>query len=276
MKRIDAHQHFWHFDPVRDSWINEEMKSIQRDFLPPDLLPLLRDNGFDGCVAVQANQSESETGFLAALAADNEFIFGVVGWIDLRAADISERLAKYKAYPVVKGFRHVLQGEAQRDFMLRPDFKRGIAALRQYDFLYDILVFPDQLNYSAELVAAFPDQPFVIDHLAKPGIKKGEIEGWKSDIEKIASYPNVYCKISGMVTEADWSGWKQSDFVPYMDVVVNAFGTNRIMFGSDWPVCQVAATYKEVAGIVKEYFSSFSQAEQDRFFGGNATSFYHL
>jgi L-fuconolactonase len=276
MKRIDAHQHFWHFDPVRDSWINEEMKSIQRDFLPPDLLPLLRDNGFDGCVAVQANQSESETEFLAALAADNEFIFGVVGWIDLRAADISERLAKYKAYPVVKGFRHVLQGEAQRDFMLRPDFKRGIAALRQYDFLYDILVFPDQLNYSAELVAAFPDQPFVIDHLAKPGIKKGEIEGWKSDIEKIASYPNVYCKISGMVTEADWSGWKQSDFVPYMDVVVNAFGTNRIMFGSDWPVCQVAATYKEVAGIVKEYFSSFSQAEQDRFFGGNATSFYHL
>jgi L-fuconolactonase len=276
MKRIDAHQHFWHFDPVRDSWINEEMKSIQRDFLPPDLLPLLQDNGFDGCVAVQANQSESETEFLAALAADNEFIFGVVGWIDLRAADISERLAKYKAYPVVKGFRHVLQGEAQRDFMLRPDFKRGIAALRQYDFLYDILVFPDQLNYSAELVAAFPDQPFVIDHLAKPGIKKGEIEGWKSDIEKIASYPNVYCKISGMVTEADWSGWKQSDFVPYMDVVVNAFGTNRIMFGSDWPVCQVAATYKEVAGIVKEYFSSFSQAEQDRFFGGNATSFYHL
>ena len=276
MKTIDAHQHFWQFDPVRDSWITDEMSVIQKDFFPDDLKPVLQQNGFDGCVAVQASQSEEETDFLVSLAAQNDFIKGVVGWVDLQANDIEERLAKYKSIPVIKGFRHVLQGEPQRDLMLKPEFKRGIAALQKHGFTYDILIFPDQVNFSDELVASFPEQKFVIDHIAKPYIKRKEIDEWKKDMEKIAKHENVYCKISGMVTEADWKAWKKEDFKPYLDVVVEAFGTDRILFGSDWPVCLVAASYEKMLAIVKDYFASFSQDEQDRFFGLNAIRFYNL
>jgi L-fuconolactonase len=276
VKRIDAHQHFWKFDPVRDSWITDEMSVIQKDFLPDDLKPLLLQNGFDGCVAVQASQSEEETDFLISLTKQNDFIKAVVGWVDLQAADIIERLEQYKSFPIVKGFRHVLQREAQRDLMLNPNFKRGIAALQQYGFTYDILIFPDQLKFSTEVVSLFPEQNFVIDHIAKPYIKRKEINEWKEDMEAIALHQNVYCKISGMVTEADWKAWKKEDFKPYLDVIVNAFGTNRIMFGSDWPVCLVAASYEEMLGIVSDYFSAFSNAEQEQFFGLNATRFYNL
>lgn len=276
MKTIDAHQHFWKFDPVRDSWITDEMSVIQKDFFPGDLKPVLQRNGFDGCVAVQASQSEEDTEFLISLANDNDFIKGVVGWVDLQANDIEQRLTKYKSVSVVKGFRHVLQGEPQRDLMLTPNFKRGIAALQKHGFTYDILIFPDQVKFSEELVASFPEQKFVIDHIAKPYIKRKEIEEWKKDMESIAQHQNVYCKISGMVTEADWKGWKKEDFKPYLDVVVNAFGTNRILFGSDWPVCLVAASYETMLAIVKDYFSSFSKKEQEQFFGINAIRFYNL
>lgn len=276
MNRIDAHQHFWQFDPVRDSWITADMSVIQKNFFPDDLKPLLQQNGFDGCVAVQASQSEEETDFLISLARQHNFIKGVVGWVDLRADDITDRLARYKSFPIVKGFRHVLQGEPQRDLMLQPHFKRGIRALQQYGFTYDVLIFPDQIKFSTELATLFPEQKFVLDHIAKPYIRRNEIGEWKKDMEQIATHPNVYCKISGMVTEADWKTWKKEDFNPYLDVVVNAFGTDRILFGSDWPVCLVAASYEAVVGIVKDYFSAFSKEEQDRFFGWNATRFYNL
>lgn len=276
MKTIDAHQHFWKFDPVRDSWITEEMSVIQKDFFPADLKQVLQQNGIDGCVAVQASQSEEETDFLTSLANDNSFIKGVVGWVDLQANDIEERLLKYKSTPVVKGFRHVLQGEPQRDLMLKSEFKRGIAALQKHGFTYDILIFPDQIKFSEELVASFPEQKFVIDHIAKPYIKRKEVDGWKQDMQKIAKHENVYCKISGMVTEADWKEWKKEDFKPYLDVVVSAFGMDRILFGSDWPVCLVAASYEKMLEIVKDYFASFSKEEQDQFFGLNAIRFYNL
>lgn len=276
MKRIDAHQHFWHFDPVRDSWINDEMKTIQRDFLPRDLEPLLEQNGFEGCVAVQASQSEAETDFLLALAEEHDFIKGVVGWVDLQDQNITDRLAYYKTFGKLKGFRHVLQGEPQRDLMLQPAFKRGVAALQPYGYTYDILIFPDQLKFSTELVAQFPEQKFVVDHIAKPFIKQGDISEWKADIEQLAALPNVYCKLSGMVTEADWKGWKREDFTPYLDVVVASFGTDRVMFGSDWPVCLVAASYENVVGLVEDYFSSFSTAEQEKFWRANAVRFYNL
>ena len=274
--RVDAHQHFWKFDPVRDSWITDEMSVIQKDFMPADLQPLLGENGFDACVAVQADQSEEQTGFLVELAADNSFIKGVVGWVDLQAENISERLDHFSQYKIIKGFRHVLQGEPKRDLMLSPKFINGIAALKRFDFTYDILIFPDQLIYSKNLVAQFPEQKFVIDHLAKPYIRKKEIKEWTLDMEAIAKHPNVWCKVSGMVTEADWKEWSKEDFKPYLDVVVNAFGADKIMFGSDWPVCQVAASYKEVVDIVKDYFSSFSESEQQKIFGGNAAAFYNL
>lgn len=276
MPRVDAHQHFWKFDPVRDTWINDSMKRIQRDFYPQDLKPLLDANDLDACVAVQADQSVAETEFLLSLAWQYPFIKGIVGWIDLQARDIAAQLEQSAHNKVLKGFRHVLQGEKQRDFMLRPAFLRGIKALQPYGYTYDILVYPDQLPFVKKFVARFPDQPFVVDHLAKPYIKTHDIEGWQKDIREIAAYPNVYSKVSGMVTEADWEMWKEADLVPYIDVIVEAFGTQRLMFGSDWPVCLVAAEYQQVVGVVKTYFAAFTKAEQEQVFGTTATKFYKL
>jgi L-fuconolactonase len=276
MFRIDAHQHFWKFDPVRDSWITADMAVIQKDFLPADLQPLLAANGLHGSVIVQSDQSEKENAFQLANAAGYDFIKGIVGWVDLQAVNTEERLAHYKQFQKMKGFRHVLQGEPDRALMLQPAFKRGIGLLQQFGFTYDILIFPDQLKYTPAFVAAFPDQLFVIDHIAKPYIKDGEIAAWKKDMVAVARFENVYCKISGMVTEANWKNWQPGDFTAYLDVIVEAFGTRRIMFGSDWPVCLVAASYSEMMHIVKAYFSSFTPDEQDLFFGGNAVLFYNL
>ena len=276
MQKIDAHQHFWRFDAVRDSWITDDMKVIQQHFLPQHLEPLLKQHGFDGCVVVQSDQSEAENEFQLSNAHHHTFIKGVVGWIDLTSANVEARLKHYKNFKKLKGFRHVLQGEAQRDFMLKPAFMRGIGLLSKYGFTYDILVFPDQLQFIKELVLQFPDQRFVIDHLAKPPIKTGHIKDWQRDMRAIAQSENVYCKVSGMITEADWKHWKASDMKPYMDVVVEAFGTDKIMFGSDWPVSLVAGSYKEVVGICEDYFSTFSKDEQDKFFGLNAIDFYKL
>jgi L-fuconolactonase len=276
MLRIDAHQHFWKFDPIRDSWITEEMLVIRRDFGPQDLEPILKANGMDGTVVVQSDQSYEENEFHLAHAGKHDFIKGIVGWVDLQSPAVDEKLAYYSGFNKMKGFRHVLQGEADRSLMLRPAFKSGIAALKRYNFTYDILIYTDQIVFSRELVAAFPDQLFIIDHLAKPPIKDKNIIQWKKNMEAIAAYDNVYCKVSGMVTEADWKKWKKEDFVPYLDTIVNAFGTKRIVFGSDWPVCLVAASYTSMLQIVKDYFSSFTKNEQDLFFGGNASTFYHL
>ena len=276
MQRIDAHQHFWQFDPVRDSWIDESMSVIQRDFLPADLQPLLTQHQFDGCVVVQSDQSEKENDFQLANAGSADFIKGIVGWVDLQSPGVEERLSYYSSFNKMKGFRHVLQGEADRALMLKPAFMNGISKLAQFGFTYDILIFPDQLKYVAELVTAFPDQRFVIDHIAKPPVKAQQIKEWSKDIRSLSGYENLYCKISGMVTEADWKNWKKPDFTPYLDTVVESFGTNRIMFGSDWPVCLVAASYASMLEIVTDYFSSFTQHEQEQFFGLNAIQFYNL
>jgi L-fuconolactonase len=276
MPRIDAHQHFWKFNPVRDNWITEEMSVIRRNFLPADLAPLLEENGIDGCVTVQSDQSETDN--ILQLANDEaySFIRGVVGWVDLQDVNIDDRLMHYSRFSRMKGFRHVLQGEKDRALMLRPAFKNGIGFLRKYGFTYDILIYPDQLRYAGELAATFPDQLFVIDHIAKPYIKEGKITEWKKDMQAIAAHRNVYCKMSGMVTEADWKNWKVDDLRPYMDAVVEAFGVDRIMFGSDWPVCLVAANYSTMLSVVSDYFAAFSRDEQSLFFGGNAIKFYKL
>lgn len=276
MKRIDAHNHFWKFDPVRDSWISDDMKVIQKDFLPADLEIILKRNDFDGCVVVQSDQSEEENVFQLKNAEQYDFIKGIVGWVDLQAENVDNRLQYYSQFKKLKGFRHVLQGEPVRDLMLKAAFINGISHLNKYNFTYDILIFPDQLQYIPAFVSQFPDQPFVIDHIAKPNIKEQKIDEWKKDIEQVAKFENVYCKISGMVTEADWRNWKKEDFTPYMNVIVEAFGINRIMFGSDWPVCQVAASYEEVVGIVENYFSGYSKDKQEKIFAANAGRFYNL
>lgn len=273
---IDAHQHFWVFDPVRDAWITEEMSVIRKDFLPADLAPVLEANGVDGCVAVQADQSETETAFLLDLAAENAFIKGVVGWVDLRSERIDERLEYFAQFPLLKGFRHIVQGEADPEFLLHEDFCRGIKALAKHDFTYDILIYPHQLPAAVQFVRKFPDQRLVIDHLAKPYIKKGELKGWEEQLRAIAEHGHVFCKLSGMVTEADLRNWKPEDFTPYLDVALEAFGTDRLMFGSDWPVCLLAADYPEVKKIVTDHIAHLSTGEQAQIMGGNAATFYKL
>lgn len=274
--KIDAHQHFWQYDPLRDAWIDNSMAAIQRDFMPADLEPVLARHGLDGCVAVQSDQSEAENEFQLTNATHHSFIKGVVGWVDLQADNIGERLAYYSQFKKMKGFRHVLQGEPNRALMLTPDFRRGIAALQQYGFTYDLLIFPDQLGYALELVAAFPNQSFVLDHIAKPNIKAQEIEAWEKNFRALAAHENVCCKVSGMVTEADWQNWQFQDFRPYLDVVFEAYGPARVLFGSDWPVCEVAGGYDAVVGLVQQYLASFSVQEQVLFWGENATKWYRL
>lgn len=276
MLKIDSHQHFWVYDEVRDSWITDEMAVLRNDFLPQHLKPVLQKHDFDGCVLIQSDQSQTENVFQLNNADANPFIKGVVGWVDLQSADVLEHLEVLSGYKKLKGFRHILQGWTAPALMLKPAFKNGISKLYQFGFTYDILIFPHQLKYAEELVRLFPDQLFVLDHLGKPAIKDGIIEDWASDIKRLARYENVSCKVSGMVTEADWKEWKPLDFDPYLDVVFDAFGSKRIMYGSDWPVCLLAADYENVLGLVENYTSKLSIREQSLFWGGNATNFYNL
>jgi len=274
--RIDSHQHFWRFDARRDAWITEEMRVIRRDFLPDDLLPELQANRMDGCVAVQADQSEAETQFLLELAQDREQIRGVVGWVDLRAANLMERLEYYSQFAKLRGFRHIAQSEPDDRFLERENFVAGIRQLRPFDFTYDILIYPRHLPAANRLVEQLPHQRFVLDHLAKPEIRNRTMEPWAQQIRRLAEKPNVWCKLSGMTTEADWKAWRKDDFTPYLDVIFEAFGVDRIMFGSDWPVCLVAGTYRDVRNLVSDYVHAMSANEQEKVFGRNAESFYAL
>lgn len=273
---VDAHQHFWRYHPERDAWITDDMATIQRDFLPDDLKPIYAANGISGCVAVQADQSEAETRFLLDLADRYPFIEGVVGWVDMQAEDVSERLAYFSRYPKLKGFRHIVQGEDDPRFLLRPAFLNGIEALLKHGYTYDILVKPHQLDATLEFIERFPHQPFVIDHLAKPYIRTGARQPWADQLAAIARYEQVYCKLSGMVTEADWRGWEPADFAYYTEHILQVFGPHRVMFGSDWPVCLVAAEYAQVICLAEHAIRCMPPQEQALIWHGNAERFYHL
>jgi len=273
---IDSHQHFWKYESEKHSWINDEMAVIRRDFLPADLKKVYEENGVDGCVTVQADQTLTETDFLLKLSNENDFIKGVVGWADLRSPDIDSVLEKYYSEKKLKGWRHVVQGEADHNFLMRPDFLRGISYLEKYGYVYDILIFPHQLGATLEFVKQFPHLKFVIDHIAKPYIKDGFFEGWAVMMKEIAEHENVYCKLSGMITEADYSTWTPQQIVPYMDWVLKAFGTERIMYGSDWPVCLVAGNYGQVKKLVTDFIGTLSDGEQKAIMGENAVDFYNL
>ena len=274
--RIDAHQHFWIYNSVRDAWIDDDMEVIRKNYLPKDLLPVLQENNMDGCVAVQADQSINETNFLLKLANENDFIKGVVGWVDLRKENLEEQLEQYVSFKKLKGFRHIVQAEKQVDFLLRDDFCKGVSLLKKFGFTYDILIYPKQLMVAIEFVKRFPEQFFVIDHLAKPNIRERKIGEWEKEIKLIAAFPNVYCKLSGMVTEADWGRWFVGDFKPYIEIVLENFGIDRVMFGSDWPVCLLAATYKQCCEILEENTIHFSEEEKRKLWGENAIRFYNL
>lgn len=274
--RVDSHQHYWQYNAVRHSWITEEMSLLKCDFMPADLDDERKANKVDATIAVQADQSEEETLFLLQLAQRNSSIAGVVGWVDLCSPHAAKRLKHFSQFDKLRGFRHIAQDEPDDRFLVRPDFLRGVASLREFGFTYDILIYPEQLPAALELAAHFPEQKFVIDHIAKPEIKARSRAGWAVLMQNIATKPNVYCKLSGLVTEADWKKWKKEDFRPYLDVVFGAFGPKRLMFGSDWPVCLLAASYQQVVEIVEDYVHDFAADVRDRVFGGNAVEFYQL
>jgi L-fuconolactonase len=276
MMKIDSHQHFWRYNPTRDAWITNSISGLKRDFLPEELAAECRANGIAATIAVQTDQSEEETLFLLDLAKSNPQIAGVVGWVDLASAGIDERLQSFSHHKKLRGFRHIAQSEPDDHFLVRSDFVRGISRLRQFGFTYDILIYPEQLPAAIELVSKFPEQRFVIDHLAKPEIKTKNSEFWATHMRRIAENTNVYCKLSGLVTEADWHNWKPVDFTPYLDVVLDAFGPDRLMFGSDWPVCLLAASYGQVKEIVEDFVRGFTFKQKENIFGGNAIRFYGL
>jgi len=274
--RIDSHQHFWKFDPDQYSWIGEGMQLLARDWLYADLERELVRAELDGCVAVQARQSLEENRFLLNIAAQCERVRGVVGWVDLCAEDVEEQLALPAADPLFKGVRHVVQDEPDDDFVLRDDFMNGIARLAQFDLTYDLLTHPRQLPAAVRLVDEFPDQPFVLDHISKPPIRARQMRPWSDDLRELAQRPNVMCKVSGLVTEAEWGAWNADDFRPYLDLVFEAFGEDRLMFGSDWPVCRLSAHYSEVYALLSDYAAQGYEAARAKLFGLNAARFYRI
>jgi len=273
---IDAHQHFWVYNQREYEWIDETMAPLRRDFLPADLKQILEGEGFRGSVAVQTRQSLRETRWLLDLAEQSSFILGVVGWVDLRSADVGKELGALAKNPKLVGIRHIVQSESDDRFLLKPDFLCGISLLAEFDIAYDILIYPKHLPVAAEFVGHFPNQRFALDHLGKPAVKTGGLHPWKEGIAQLAAYPNVYCKLSGLVTEADWNHWKREDIRPYLDVAFESFGPNRLMIGSDWPVCTLAGSYSRVMGLIKDYLSGHAEAEREAILGGNAKRFWRL
>jgi L-fuconolactonase len=273
---LDSHQHFWSYSESEYDWIDERMSAIRRDFAPSELETILHRNGFAGSVAVQVRQSLEETDYLLRLADEHGFIRGVVGWVDLRSPGVRRDLERLSRHPRFRGVRHIVQAEPDDRFLLREDFLRGVELLRDFDLTYDILVYHRQLAAVVDFVARFPEHRLVLDHIGKPAIAKGELEPWATHIRKLGKHENLYCKVSGMVTEADWHGWKRSDFALYLEIVLESFGPRRLLFGSDWPVATLAASYEEVVAIVADFLEPLASSEKDAVFGGNAVDFYRL
>ncbi len=272
---IDSHVHFWKYDKVRDAWITPDMKVLQQHYLPGQLNLMLKRNEVYGVVAVQASQGEPETIFLKEFAETHPIIKGVVGWVDLQNENIEERLQYFSQFPIIKGWRHIVQAEPD-DFLLRQNFQRGIKVLQAYRYTYDMLVYQHQLKSVLAFVNKFPEQKFVIDHCAKPDIKNKMIDDWKVMMKELAKHQNVYCKLSGLFTEAKWKEWGAADFYPYFDVMFEAFGTNRLLFGSDWPVMLLSGTYVQWKSLIEKYMENFEPEEKQKVFGNNAVTFYNL
>ena len=274
--RIDAHQHFWKYDAAEYTWIDDSMAALKRDFLPDESAREMARVGFDACVAVQARQTLDETRWLLGLAAEHPSIAGVVGWVDLQADNVRDQLAALAGHQRLVGIRHIAQSEPDDRFLLRPQVVRGIRLLADFGLGFDILIYRRQLGSAAELAGRLPSQRFVLDHLAKPDLRSGEIDEWERDIRRLAAQPNVFAKLSGLVTEASWAQWTSDQIRPYLDVAFDAFGWNRLMIGSDWPVCTVSADYARTMNIVIDYVAARPDHERDAVLGGNARRFWNL
>ena len=272
---IDSHQHFWKYDRAEYGWIDETMAALRRDFLPADAQREMAAANVQTSIAVQARQTLEETEWLLELAEENPFIAGVVGWVDLQAPDIDEQLDRLSRHPRLVGIRHIVQAEPD-GFLERPAFRHGVGRLEHYGLTYDILVYARQLPPAVEFARAFPRQRFVLDHLGKPDVKGKELREWRRHFDLLAALPNVCCKLSGLVTEADWGSWTRPQLGPYIDAALEAFGPSRLMIGSDWPVCTVAASYETVIGLVRDAISEYSESEQAQMLEGTARGFFHL
>ncbi len=253
---IDSHQHFWTYNVNRDVWITEEMGRIRKNFYPNDSVELFAQNQIDGCIAVQADSSEEETFFLISLAEQSEFIKGIVGWVDLQSINIESQLTYFSQFEKIVGFRHVVQSESDPNFLARPNFLKGVQLLDTFDFSYDLLIYPNQLNAGIEFCKKNANQRIVLDHLAKPPIKSGDISEWKKDIEKFKELENVSAKISGLITEAEWYNYNEKDILHIIEIALEVFGSDRLMFGTDYPVVLVA---DELSNWVKTFNKSISQ-----------------
>lgn len=273
---IDAHHHFWKYSPEQYGWIDASMDVLKRDFLPGELEGEMQAAGVTGTVVVQARQNLEETRWLLELATRHAFIKGVVGWVDLCSGALEQQLNQFNSFSKLVGVRHVIQDEADERFMLRADFRAGISLLETYDLSYDLLLYPRHLKHALKLARLFPRQRFILDHLGKPLIRNGIMEPWKSDLRRLAECSNVWCKLSGMVTEADLKNWSYGDLEPYMDTVLEAFGPGRIMVGSDWPVCTLAGSYQAVMKIVTGFTASLSGTDQTKIWIQNAVDCYQL
>lgn len=271
---IDSHQHFWRYDVAQYPWMTEPLAALRRDYLPADLARERAKISVAASIAVQARQSLEESRWLLELADEDASIVGVVGWVDLQSDRVEEQLARFAPNKKFTGVRHVVQDEPDDNFMLRPAFLRGLSRLKQFNLTYDLLTFPKQLPAAIKVVQQFPGQLFVLDHISKPFIKRGEISPWREQFHELAKSPNVMCKLSGMVTEADWRAWKPADFRPYLDVAWEAFGEDRLMFGSDWPVCTLAGSYEQVFRLVEDFLAQFPAVTRAKVWGGNAARFY--
>jgi len=274
MTTLDSHVHFWQYNKLRDSWM-DDMKILQQDYLPEFLAQTLHRNGIEGVIAVQADQSEVETRFLVELSKTHSIIKGVVGWLDLLSPKLEQKLEEFSAFPVIKGWRHIAQTEPD-NFLAREDFQKGVAHLAKYNYTYDILIYPKQLPAALNFVEKLQSQKLIIDHCAKPDVRRKKIEDWEKYMREIAKYPNVYCKLSGLLTEASWKDWAASDFYPYLDVVFEAFGTDRIVFGSDWPVMLVSGIYVQWKSLIEKYMQDYSAEEKENVFGLNGMRFYGI
>lgn len=275
-KKIDAHHHLWRYSDEEYGWIDGDMAILRRDFLPSDLAAEMGSAGVDGAVTVQARQTLEETRWLLDLAEANAEICGVVGWAPIVDERFSDSLEEFSLRPKLKGLRHVVQAEPDENYLLREDFNRGIRRLRDTGLVYDILIYERHLPQAIRFVDQHPDQAFVLDHIAKPRIREGVLEPWKTQIRDLARRENVSCKLSGVVTEADWKQWNREELRPYLDTVMEAFGPQRVMAGSDWPVCLVACGYARWFGLLDEYLAGFTQEERSAIFGGNAERVYRL
>jgi L-fucono-1,5-lactonase len=273
---IDAHQHFWKYTPEEYSWIDDSMSVLRTDFLPSQLEQETKALGFVGAISVQARQTLEETEWLLNLAQQHEFIRGVVGWVPLTLPDIRDLLDAFSENLKLKGIRHVLQSEPDDNYMLRDEFNAGISCLEEFGLVYDILIFERHLPQTIAFVDRHPNQTFVLDHIAKPRVREGVLSPWRENLRQLAERPNVFCKISGMVTEAGHNSWTEEQLAPYFEVVLNAFNPGRLMFGSDWPVCLAATTYSNWFSLLSRQIQSLSESERDSILGRTAVRVYRL